>query len=118
MVLFLRVDIFQNRWQLTRTHRESTVSSLPEKAAIAWIARFDPLRGCFLNFLDQLRLRNCPWQSGDDVNVISYSPYAREFAAEAAADGGEISMYSWPYVEIDQGFAIFCAKNYVENDVA
>jgi hypothetical protein len=31
MVLFLRVDILQNSYQLTRTNRKSTVSSLPEK---------------------------------------------------------------------------------------
>jgi len=117
MVLFLRVHIFQNSCQLTRTHRESTISSLPEEASISGVALFDPLRGRFLTFLDQLRLRDRPWQSRDDVNVISHPAYAHEFASEAAADGGEISMYSWPYVQIEPGLAIFCTKNYVENDV-
>jgi hypothetical protein len=117
MVLFLSVDIIQNSCQLTRTHRESTISSLPEEASISGVALLDPFRGRFLNFLDQLRLRNRSWQSGDDVNVISHPAYAHEFASEAAANGREISLHPWPHVQIEPGLAIFCTKNYVENDV-
>jgi hypothetical protein len=46
MVLSLRLHVLQHGFQLTRAHRRKrAIAALPEKAAVASIKCFDPLRG-------------------------------------------------------------------------
>ena len=52
MMLLLRLDVLHHSLELTRTLRQRTLASLPEKAAIASVKRFDPFRGCFLYLFD------------------------------------------------------------------
>ena len=58
MVLLLRLDVLQHGIELTRADRERAIPTLPEKAAIPRIKRFDPFRGCFLYLFDELGLRD------------------------------------------------------------
>ena len=71
MVLSLRLNVLQHGMELTRAYRKRAVATLPEKAAIPSIKRFDPFRGCFLYLFDELRLGDSSWQRRDNVNVIS-----------------------------------------------
>ena len=54
IVLSLRLNVLQHGMELTRTYRKRAVATLPEKAAIPTIKRFDPFRGCFLYLFDGL----------------------------------------------------------------
>ena len=73
MVLLLRLHVLQHRFQFTRAHRKRAIAALPEKAAVASIKCFDPLRGYLLYLLDEISLGNSSGQRGDDVNVISHT---------------------------------------------
>ena len=54
MVLLLRVNVLEHGVKLTRAHRKRAIPALPEKAAIASIKFFDPLRG-YLGSVEKLR---------------------------------------------------------------
>jgi hypothetical protein len=56
MVLSLRMHVLQHGFQLTRAHRKRAIAALPEKAAVASIKCFDPLRGYLLYLLDEVGL--------------------------------------------------------------
>ena len=98
MVLLLRLDVLQHGIELTRADRERAIPTLPEKAAIPRIKRFDPFRGCFLYLFDELRLGDSSWQRCDNVNVINNTAYPHKFSAKIAADCGQICMYARPHV--------------------
>ena len=96
MVLSLRLNVLQHGMELTRAYRKRAVATLPEKAAIPSIKRFDPFRGCFLYLFDELSLGNRSRQRRDNVNVISNTTDTHEFGAEVAADCRQVSMHPWP----------------------
>ena len=98
MVLLLRLDVLQHGIELTQAYRKRAVATLPEKAAIPSIKRFDPFRGCFLYLFDKLRLGDSSWQRRNNVNVINNTAYAHKFSTEIAADCGQICMYARPHV--------------------
>jgi len=98
MVLLLCLDVLQNGLELAWGYRKRAVAALPEKAAIPSIERFDPLRGCLLDLLDQLSLGKSSRQRGDNVNVIGNTADVHKFRAEVTADCGEISMHARPHV--------------------
>src|SRR5438093_13699035 len=58
MVLLLCLDVIQYGIELAQAHRKRAIPTLPEKAAIASVKRFDPFRGCFLHLLDEFSLGN------------------------------------------------------------
>ena len=89
MVLSLRLHVLQHGFQLTRAHRKRhsrPAAAGPEKAAVASIKCFDPLRGCLLYLLDQISLGNSSEQRGDDVNVIGHTTDADKLRTKIAAD--------------------------------
>ena len=98
MVLSLRLNVLQLGIEPTRAYRKRAVATLPEKAAIPSIKRFDPFRGCFLYLFDELRLGDSSWQRRDNVNVINNTAYAHKFSTEITADCGQICMYARPRV--------------------
>ena len=98
MVLLLCVNVLHYGLELTRAHRKRAIPALPEKAAIASIKFFDPLRGYLLYLLDYLSLGNGSRQRCDNVNMISNAANAHHFGTEIAADRGKISMHPRPYV--------------------
>src|SRR2546423_13791563 len=111
MVFLLRVNIFRYDLELTRAHRKSAISPLPEELAIASVKRFDPLRGCLLYLFNELSLGNGSRQRRDNVNMNSDAANAHHFGTEITADGGKISMHPWPYVQINPRLTIFRAKD-------
>ena len=118
MVLLLCLDVLQHGIELTRAHRKRAIPALPEKAAIPNIKRFDPFRGCFLYLFDDLSLGSSSRERRDNVNVIRNTADAHEFGTEVAAECGQIRMHARPHVAVQPWFAIFGAKDNVNDDLA
>ena len=118
MVLSLRLNVLQHGMELTRAYRKRAVATLPEKAAIPSIKRFDPFRGCFLYLFDELRLGDSSWQRRDNVNVIANTTHTQNFATEMAADRRQIGVHARLYGGIEPWLAILCTKNNVNDDFA
>ena len=98
MMLLLCVNVLQQFLELTRTRRKGAIPALPEKAAIASIKCFNPLRGHLLYLLDQLSLGKGSRQRCDNVNMISNTANARHFSTEIPTDCRKISVHPWPHV--------------------
>ncbi len=98
MVLFLSLNVLQRRLELTRAHRKRTIPTLPEKAAIASVKYFDPLRGYLLYPLNELSLGNSSRQRGNNVNVISNTANVHNFGTDVTANCGQISVHARPHV--------------------
>ena len=106
MMLLLCVNVFEYGFEVTRTHRKGPYPRA-RKNPIASVKRFDPFRGCFLYFFDELSLGNSARQRRDNVNMISDTTNAHHFGTEITADRSKISMHSRPYVRIKPRLAIF-----------
>ena len=117
MVLLLIIYVLQRRVELAGAHRKRAVSSLPEEAAVPRSKRFDPLRGCFLNLLDELSLGESSRQCRDNVNVIRNTADMHEVGAKIPADCRQISMHPGSHVLVKPWFAILGAKDDVEDDL-
>jgi hypothetical protein len=98
MMLLLHVNVLHDVLELTQTHRKCAIPALPEKAPIASIKRFDPLRGYLLCLLDELSLGKSSRQCCDNVNMISDAANAYEFGTEIPADCCKIGVHPWPHV--------------------
>jgi hypothetical protein len=116
VVLLLHLNVSHHAFELTRAHRKRAIPALPERAAVASVKRFDPLRGHLLYVLDEFGLKSSSRQRGDNENVISNTADAHEVGAQITADCREIRVHAWPHVEVETSLAILSAKNDVEND--
>ena len=98
MVLFLRLNVLQHRLELTRAHRKRTIPTLPEKAAIASVKCFDPLRGYLLDSLDESAWATVRGSVVSDNERDQQHRQRAQLQHDVTADCGQISVYARPHV--------------------
>lgn len=101
MVLFLRLHVLQHGIELARANRESRITALPEKAAIASVKTLNPFRGRFLYFFDHLGLGKSSRERRHDMNVITHAVDVEGFAAAIAVDRREIRVHARAYAVVE-----------------
>ena len=118
MMFFLVVDVFHQILQLAPTDGEGAISCLPLKRRV-WIALgLDPGGRGLFDFFEEFGLGEGAGQSGGDVDVVGGPADAVGLAFTIATDGGQVGVHAWPDGGVEQGTAVFGAKDDVEDDLA
>jgi hypothetical protein len=79
--------------------------------------RFYPRRSGFLYFFQEVCLADGACQSGSDVDVVGNTSDAVSFASAIATNGGKIGVHPRPDRGIKPGVAVFCAKDYMDDNL-
>jgi len=117
VVLLLILDVATEGVEARLPDGEDAVAALPGEVAIGVAPGLDPLRGVFLDLLDDLGDRDGAREGEEDVHVVIGAAELMGGAAEAAARAYEVALELLLDLGADEAMAALGAEGEVEQDV-
>jgi hypothetical protein len=107
MMLFLRIDVIEQRVQIRWAHRERTITALPRKASQLWRSCFKPPGRRCLQLCNHVRNTLRPSYTNREMHMIRNTANPEAFTIAVSRDRCKVGVQLDPHVAIENRKSIF-----------